>query len=715
VDWYIQRVTLEGSLGSDTPPEETRELGLSALFEAYFTAQRRLLETLHPAVVAHFALPLLFTPSTRLASHAKAREMAASNIAYAVSYGALFELSSAPFRKGWEEGWPGEETVKMIIERGGKFCLSDDAHNPGQVGLNYHRLKAWASKMGVREDMVWRLRRKDGGGVEIKCDSFQFTFILLGTQKLRILLVRSETGSLVRKDGRVDILITTMMLLRASVDAFAMGGGPSFDDSTMSAKYANLPDIDTAPDVYETEDVEPTSQAKTTNSSDEDDAKGDAEKPSIEELDPSSLLSAKDARKQFRKAEKRKARSVYTYPPATDESSDSDAPPTLRSRNKQSSQFERLLALKQELASLEAELAQSSSSTSIAPPGTDATTSPTTPKAQSKKRAVSGTGPEKDADNAGDLLKGVHDVRSRLERISAAKDGRGRLVDAVVGGGTTSRPTSGHSHVHGHGAILGTPLSPTHLPGSPGLHRRDGSMHRREGSLGGSQNATGNAKDEFTDPAVSKLDARVGELEKVVGSSGAALDESSPLPPPLLPMITRLNTQLTILTQPRTIDSISRRLKLLLTDLDRVAAQSATAGASTQGTGTAQSRGTGATSGTASNPGAGSTGTSQSSTIQEQLTPILQRLAPHLPTLPHILARLRTLSSLHAAAADFQRSMEQLEAQQKRNRSSIDELELAIKTLETSIQNNGEVEKNNVTKLEENIQKLLQRLEAVGG
>ncbi|PVF93696.1 histidinol phosphate phosphatase H [Serendipita vermifera] len=171
VDWYIQGVTVEKSLGADTPPEEVRELGLSALLEAYFTAQRRLLGTLRPAVVAHFALPLLFTPSTRLASHTKAREMAASNIVYAISYGALFELSSAPFRKGWEEGWPGEEVVKMIIERGGKFCLSDDAHNPGQVGLNYHKLKAWITKMGVSDNMVWRLRRKEGGGVEsVRCE-----------------------------------------------------------------------------------------------------------------------------------------------------------------------------------------------------------------------------------------------------------------------------------------------------------------------------------------------------------------------------------------------------------------------------------------------------------------------------------------------------------------------------------------------------------------
>src|SRR5258705_379943 len=47
------------------------------------------------------------------------------------------------------------------------------------------------------------------------------------------------------------------------------------------------------------------------------------------------------------------------------------------------------------------------------------------------------------------------------------------------------------------------------------------------------------------------------------------LSQLSPLPPPLLPLLTRLNTQMTVLTQPRHIDAISRRLKLLLSDLER--------------------------------------------------------------------------------------------------------------------------------------------------
>jgi nuclear migration protein JNM1 len=270
-----------------------------------------------------------------------------------------------------------------------------------------------------------------------------------------------------------------------------------------------------------------------------------------------------------------------------------------------------------------------------------------------------------DMDDPAELLKGLHNVRTRLEKMGTARENRGRLVDAVIGGGT-ARPTSSlsHAHLHGHtlphGHNIMSALSPT-LHSAPALYRREGSMHRREGSLSGSQTGAPHSKpDEKVDRGVARLDSRVGALERVVESSNVALHESSPLPPPLLPMLTRLNNQLTILTQPRTIDSISRRLKLLLTDLDRIAAANssgASSGAGAGGQEKAVNAGGGAGGTATGGTGGGAGG---ASTIQEQLAPILQRLAPHLPTLPHILARLRTLSSLHAAASDFQRGMEQV-------------------------------------------------------
>lgn len=139
-------------------PTEARNDSITALLISYFKAQRRLLEDLQPALVAHFDLPRLFISSTQLSSHPEAHRLALENIQYAVSYGALFELSAAPFRKGWETGYPGNEVVRMIQGEGGKFALSDDSHGPERVGLNFSQLKLWAQGLGI--DRVWRLERR---------------------------------------------------------------------------------------------------------------------------------------------------------------------------------------------------------------------------------------------------------------------------------------------------------------------------------------------------------------------------------------------------------------------------------------------------------------------------------------------------------------------------------------------------------------------------
>lgn len=159
-------------------------------------------------------------------------------------------------------------------------------------------------------------------------------------------------------------------------------------------------------------------------------------------------------------------------------------------------------------------------------------------------------------------------------------------------------------------------------------------------------------------------------------------------------MLTKLNTQLTLLTQPRHLDSISRRIKLLISDLDRLSA-------SQQGR-----KGQGASA-----PTAGQAGPSQ---LQEQLLPLLARLAPHLPHLPHMLTRMRTLSGLHAAAADVQSVVSTLEAEQLRTRTRLDVLSTAIDGVEKTLDENAAVVRENVGGLEERIEVLVIRLDALG-
>ncbi|KAK7057297.1 Dynamitin-domain-containing protein [Favolaschia claudopus] len=398
-----------------------------------------------------------------------------------------------------------------------------------------------------------------------------------------------------------------------------------------STKYATLPDIDTAPDVYETEDSFPSAPNASFDSSDDEAAPsrsairgGRTADPaaSKEELDSTNLMQLDEASKKFRKAEKRRdrPRTHYTYPPSpTDPTS-----PIEPSTSRPAPLSQRLRALQAEVMALETELADPAN------PGLF------------KER-------EDDSVDPGELIRGLVDVRGKLDKIRQSREGRGRLVGAIL-----------------HQDDQQEPVSKLSKPTAPAPAEESGKPNVRN---------------------IVEMDRRVGELEKLVGSSTAALDESSPLPTPLLPLVTKLQAQLTLLTQPRHIDSVSRRLKLLLSDLDRAAASQ-----HSHRRHTSQSN--------AAPP----------SQIQEQVIPLLSRLGPSLPHIPHILTRLRTLSALHTSAAQFESTLQGLEEDHRKMREALGELDTAVKTIETSLEENKVVVKSNVGGLEGRVDILLKRL-----
>ncbi|KZT59261.1 histidinol-phosphatase [Calocera cornea HHB12733] len=132
---------------------------VTALLCAYFDNQYELMSRLKPQVIGHFDLCRLYKPDLKLEDHEGVWERVKRNVQFGVQYGALFELNAAAFRKGWETSYPGPDVLKLIIESGGKLCLSDDSHGPQAVGLNYHRLPAYLQSMGVKE--LWYLKRVD--------------------------------------------------------------------------------------------------------------------------------------------------------------------------------------------------------------------------------------------------------------------------------------------------------------------------------------------------------------------------------------------------------------------------------------------------------------------------------------------------------------------------------------------------------------------------
>ncbi|TFK44577.1 Dynamitin-domain-containing protein [Crucibulum laeve] len=408
-----------------------------------------------------------------------------------------------------------------------------------------------------------------------------------------------------------------------------------------NTKYADLPDIDTAPDIYETDDVFPSSQPIKGDESDDDAAAPSRSAPrgrnnelsNREELDVTSLIATDEATKKFRKAEKRRdrQRTHYAYPPSpSSPSSPNGQSPAPRS----APLSHRLRALQAELSALEQELAD-----------------PSNPLIQKER--------EEENVDPGELIRGLVDVRARLEKIKKGKEGRGRLVGVVLGDDT---------------------------------HDADEPKESAQPSIEKSSKVD-ELEVKSETHSIIEMDKRVGELEKLVGSSRTALDETSPLPSPLLPLINRLNNQLTLLTQPRHIDSVSRRLKLLLSDLDR-------ASASQHHSHRKQS----------SQPNS----MPQHSQIQEQLLPLLSRLGPSLPHIPHILTRLRTLSTLHTSASEFQGTLQDLEQEQQKMRESLLELEDAVQKVEKSLDENRSVVKGNVAGLEGRVDALLGRLEELG-
>ena len=79
----------------------------------YLDSQYNLLTKLQPTVVGHFDLCRLYRPDFSLKDNSEVWSRVERNVAYAVSYGALFEANAAAFRKGWHSAYPGPDVAKV--------------------------------------------------------------------------------------------------------------------------------------------------------------------------------------------------------------------------------------------------------------------------------------------------------------------------------------------------------------------------------------------------------------------------------------------------------------------------------------------------------------------------------------------------------------------------------------------------------------------------
>lgn len=190
--------------------------------------------------------------------------------------------------------------------------------------------------------------------------------------------------------------------------------------------------------------------------------------------------------------------------------------------------------------------------------------------------------------------------------------------------------------------------------------------------------------------------------------------QNNTLPRPLLPSIARIEHLLTLLTHPRHLDGISRRIKILVSELERLheaRRKLANTGGTLQ---PLQIEGKG-TNGDASPSSQGILVPIETMQKLDTVLPTLSKLEPLIPLVPALLARLHSLTTLHASSSSFVEDMNSLEASMKRSNDSTSELKDMLKNLEFSfVENQSRIEAN-LKVVEARMENITQRVEKLQG
>ncbi|GAA6053808.1 hypothetical protein JCM3770_003046 [Rhodotorula araucariae] len=482
------------------------------------------------------------------------------------------------------------------------------------------------------------------------------------------------------------------------------------------SKYASLPDIDTSgADVFETADV-PQEHSHTRDSDSDDDFPPRATSPSaLRRAQPGSApqsgsgdidaerIDPGEARRRFGAAtratldrdERREdaaRRPTRRLPSAREYVAHAPASPL-----GDETPLERLRRLRLEMAELEEEVQRSAAAPS-SPPTTATLEGDSSGAEGKKKREVS----------PAVILQQLQLLRGDLGGVARVLEDEG---NAEGGAAATYAVESGEGELAqrakqsaGLLARLGLASAPAPAPSAT----LEDTMKVKVPSA---------ARGEAPDGALEK---RVAELELALGVSGADVSEVSAHPAPVVPTLQRLEHLLTLLTNPRHLDSISRRVKVLVSDLERIhdsrrklgdtrPLNVALQGGMTLATPASSTSSTAATTTTAAS---GSLAPDQAQKL-DALAALLPRLEPLVPLAPRLLARLRSLSALHAAAGAFADDVAALRGEVGRLAESEGGLREVLEGLEASVKDNEARTRANLESMERRVEDVVLRLEGL--
>lgn len=284
-----------------------------------------------------------------------------------------------------------------------------------------------------------------------------------------------------------------------------------------------------------------------------------------------------------------------------------------------------------------------------------------------------------------------------LEQLSALSDSLAKVEQASAGGAGG--------------------LSEGSLPGSEwkdatrALVRKLQESKLYEPSQGGDESkreevATGRRRD----ASLIQLEGKVTELEKFIGVRDILVDETNSLQRPLNTSVSRLEQQLSLLTQPRHLDAISRRVKLLSTELERLHEAKRKAPADSKGV--SPSGGSRQSGSPTANGSAGGTTELDAETRAKlsSLFALQSRLEPLIPLAPSLLARMRSLATLHASSSTFASNLDATVKADAQLKTGQTELKAMLSEAEESLKENVQAVRGNLEAVEKRMEELVERI-----
>ncbi|KAK4075485.1 uncharacterized protein Triagg1_4606 [Trichoderma aggressivum f. europaeum] len=197
------------------------------------------------------------------------------------------------------------------------------------------------------------------------------------------------------------------------------------------------------------------------------------------------------------------------------------------------------------------------------------------------------------------------------------------------------------------------------------------------------------------------FDRRLLILERSLGISSSSISEAGEggLPRAILPTLDSLEKQISTLSQASTanLDTISRRVRALATEQDKLNESREKAKALREELG--------------KHAGSPPADTSEQEAKINALYAILPTIENLTPILPPLLDRLRSLRAIHADAATASQTLDQIEKQQAEITTEIKLWKDGIEKLEETVNNGDKVMKTNVEVMEGWVKDLEQRLE----